>query len=140
MFTALFLFVSFRFLLQAWLDAAIAQTVKMIGSARIGIYTNANNWLEPQPRDRCRCALQWSLGSLWAHDSSSAVSFCRNVVMGGVKAYGSDPVWSVSAQSRASQWAVGRVAGLGPLPCFFGWLIMTCFFIFECCTMRDFIF
>ena len=43
--------VSFCFLLQAWLDAAIAQAVKMIGSSRIGIYTNANNWSEPQPRD-----------------------------------------------------------------------------------------
>ena len=64
--------------------------------------------------------------------------FCRTVVMGGVKAYGSYPVWSVSAQSRGSQWAVGSAAGLGPRGCFFR--LADRFFIFECCTMRDFIF
>ena len=89
-----------------------------------------------RPR-RCRCALGRSVLTLRL-SLFFFFFFRRNVVMGGVKAYGSYPVWSVSSQSRGSQWAVGRVRRLGPQAVFFAWL--TVFFIFECCTMRDFIF
>ena len=114
----------------------------MIGSSRIGIYTNANNWSEPQPRD----------GPLSLSLRSAVVPLCSLFVFRsflfpilqerrdgrcqGVRIL--PRLVSISAESRGRQCAVGSVAGSGVSGCFFfTWL--TCFFIFECCTMRDFI-
>jgi hypothetical protein len=85
----------------------------MIGSARIGIYTNANNWSDQQPRDRAGVAvLSVALRSLFAFGYFFSQER-RDGRCQGVRIL--PRLVSISTESRESQWAVGRVAGLGPL-------------------------